>query len=104
MQIAWTLITDYERGKLRLNNKIIFKLANALDVSTDVILGIRQEKKNNSKPSLKIIRRLKRIELLPQSEQKALLRIIDGFLKGVEKNKSTLLIWELNVDLLLETW
>jgi transcriptional regulator with XRE-family HTH domain len=81
MGISWTLISDYERGKLRLHDKVIIKFAKALKVSADQILGIEKIKINN-KPSLKIMRRLKLIEELPQNEQKALLRTIDGFLKG----------------------
>ena len=87
MTIPWTLISDYERGKLRLHDKVLRKFAMVLEVSTDEILGIVREKHRNIKPSLKIMRRLTKIETLPQPEQKALLRIIDGFLKGVEKVK-----------------
>lgn len=87
MNIAWTLISDYERGKLRLHDNVLRKFSMVLEVSTDEILGIAQEKHRNIKPSLKIMRRLTKIETLPQPEQKALLRIIDGFLKGVEKVK-----------------
>ncbi len=87
MNTPWTLISDYERGKLRLHDKVLRKFAIVLEVSTDEILGIVREKHRNIKPSLKIMRRLTKIETLPQPEQKALLRIIDGFLKGVEKVK-----------------
>lgn len=87
MNIAWTLISDYERGKLRLHDKVLRKFAMALEVSTDEILGLAREKHPNIKPSLKIMRRLTKIDTLPQPEQKALLRIIDGFLKGVGKGK-----------------
>jgi len=87
MNIPWTLISDYERGKLRLHDKVLRKFAMVLEVSTDEILGIVREKHPNIKPSLKIMRRLTKIDTLPQPEQKALLRIIDGFLKGVGKGK-----------------
>jgi hypothetical protein len=35
------------------------------------------------KPSLRVLRRLERIEKLPQHQQNTLLKTIDGFLKGV---------------------
>jgi ribosome-binding protein aMBF1 (putative translation factor) len=47
MNIAWTLISDYERGKLRLHDKVLRKFAMALEVSTDEILGIAREKHPN---------------------------------------------------------
>jgi hypothetical protein len=40
---------------------------------------------SGSKPSLKTLRRLKKIEELPPSQQKALFKTIDNFLKGAEK-------------------
>lgn len=82
MNIPWTLISDYERGKLRLHDKVMPKFATALEVSADEILGLAALPRREAKPSLRIVRRLKRIEALPQSKQKALLQIIDGFLKG----------------------
>jgi transcriptional regulator with XRE-family HTH domain len=82
IDIPWTLISDYERGKLRLHDKVISKFATALEVSSDEILGLAALPRREAKPSLRIVRRLKRIETLPPSKQKALLQIIDGFLKG----------------------
>lgn len=38
-----------------------------------------------SKPNLKIQKRMKKIDELPESQQKALLRTIDTFLKGAER-------------------
>jgi transcriptional regulator with XRE-family HTH domain len=82
MGIPWTLISDYERAKLRLHDRVITKFATALEVSADEILGLVAPPRWEAKPSLRIVRRLKRIETLPASKQKALLQIIDGFLKG----------------------
>jgi transcriptional regulator with XRE-family HTH domain len=83
--ILWTALSDYERGKARLHDKIIIKLSAALEVSSDEILGIAPEKSKKAQPSLKIIRRLNQIEELPLGEQKTLLRTIDNFLKGASK-------------------
>lgn len=84
MGIPWTLVTDYERGKLRLHDELIRKLSVALEVSADEILDLRPVP-HAAKPSLRIVRRVSRIESLPSSKQKALLQIIDGFLQSQGK-------------------
>ena len=83
MKISSTLITDYERGKLRLHGEVIMKLAEVLQVSTDEILGRETHyEKENSANSLRIMKRVKNIESLPQYKQKIILQIIDGYIKG----------------------
>lgn len=79
--IIHTLVSDYERGKLRLYDEMVTRFAIALEISTDEILGIKSEKHTNTKPSLKIMRRLNKIESLPLSRQKTLLKTIDVFLE-----------------------
>ncbi len=83
MEISSTLITDYERGKLRLHGEVILKLADVLQVSADEILGMEsQNKKDDSTCSLRIMKRVKKIESLPQFKQKIILQMIDGYIKG----------------------
>jgi transcriptional regulator with XRE-family HTH domain len=83
--LSQVLISDYERGRLRPNPETIIKLAQALFVSTDELLGVKDTPSAGSKISLKTIRRLKKIEELPTSQQKALFKTIDTFLKGAER-------------------
>ncbi|MFA5652744.1 MAG: hypothetical protein WDA72_01380 [Desulfomonilia bacterium] len=64
---------------------MVVRFAQALEVTTDELLGIRAAKENGRKSSLKLVRRLKRIEELPSAQQKTLLKTIDTFLKGAEK-------------------
>ena len=76
-----TLVSDYERGKLRLNADMILRFAAALGVSTDALLqpaGPAESKK----PSRKVLRRLEQIEALPPAQHAALLRTIDTSLEG----------------------
>lgn len=79
------LISDYERNRIRPHYEMIIHLAKAFGVTTDELLGVKSAKNNGSKPSLKILRRLKNIENLPPSQQKVLLKTIDTFLKAEEK-------------------
>ncbi len=79
-----TLVSDYERGKLRLNADMIVRFAAALEVSTDDLLqpsGPKPSRKR--KPSRRVLRRLELIEKLPRGQQTALLRTIDAVLLGV---------------------
>jgi len=77
------LISDHERNKTRPNYEMIIRLALALDVTTDELLGIKQSKSKN-KPNLKIQKRMKNIEKLPVPQQKILLKTIDTFLKAAQ--------------------
>ena len=82
MDVPWTLMTDYERGKLRLNDAILAKFSSALKVSTDEILGLKTEVSPQEIPSLRLVKRMRKIKKLSHSKQKSLLQIIDGFLKS----------------------
>jgi transcriptional regulator with XRE-family HTH domain len=84
MGIIQPLISDYELDKLRLHAEMVIRVAQALEVSTDELLGSKAANGNgsNGKGSLRLLRRVKRIEDLPQSQQKTLLKTIDTFLKA----------------------
>jgi transcriptional regulator with XRE-family HTH domain len=82
--IVQTVLSDYERGKLRLNANMVVRFAQALDVTTDDLLQPNTAQAPvRRKPSLRVLRRLERIERLPLHQQNTLLKTIDGFLKGV---------------------
>lgn len=87
MGIIQVLISDYERDMLRLHAEMLTRFARALDVNADDILGLKQEKSNGNgqKTSLRLLRRLNRIEDLPPSQQKTLIKTIDTFLKAAGK-------------------
>lgn len=83
------LISDYERGKLRLNAEMILRFADVLGVTTDELLrGEKDATSEKKQPSLKLIRRMEQIESLPPYQQRALLTTIDAFLKNVENPAS----------------
>lgn len=85
--IPQTLITDYERDKLRLHPEMVIRFAQAFEVTTDELLGVKAANGNgdSGKASLRLLRRVKRIEELPPSQQKTLLKTIDTFLKAAGK-------------------
>jgi len=85
MGIIRELISEYERDKIRPHYEMIIRFALAFEVTTDEILGLKLSKSNRNKPSLKMLRRMKRIEALPPSHQKFILKAIDSHLKAIEK-------------------
>lgn len=85
MGIIQVLVSDYERDKLRPYHEMIARFARALEVSADELLGLESSQDRSTATSLKLLRRMKRIEALPPSQQKILLRTIDTFLKASEK-------------------
>jgi transcriptional regulator with XRE-family HTH domain len=81
--ISRLLLSDYERGKVRIYADVVAKIATALGISPAKLLII-QEANYDPGPSLRLVKRLKKIEKLPESKQKALLTTIDGFLNSHE--------------------
>ena len=87
--IKRALISDYERGKVRIYGDMVALIAVALRVSTDEIIGLKNNKGNKNPPSLRLMKRLYEIEKLNPSQQKALLKNIDMFLKAASQDKKT---------------
>ncbi len=82
MGLIQSLVSAYECNKLRLTAEMLIRFCQSLKVSADEILGNKGSNHKEPALSLRLVRRLKKIESLPLSKQKALLQTIDGFLKG----------------------
>jgi transcriptional regulator with XRE-family HTH domain len=84
--IIQSLVTSYECNRLRMHPEMVVRFALALGVTTDELLGMPKTShasiRNSSRLSLKLVRRLQKIEHLTGTKQKALLHTIDVFLKG----------------------
>jgi transcriptional regulator with XRE-family HTH domain len=81
--IIQALVSDYELDKLRLNAEMIVRFATALEISTDELLKPKESAAPlRRKPSLRMLRRLEKIESLPANQQSTLLKTIDTFLRG----------------------
>jgi len=76
------LISDYERGKLRLTAEMAIRFVDVLGVSTDELLrGKKRATPPSRQPSRKLLRRMEQIDNLPGHRQRALLAAIDLFLQ-----------------------
>lgn len=82
--IPQTLVSEYERGTVRLHGAIVAALAKLMRVSADELLGLKPAKQNGSFTDRRFFRRLQRIEKLPKRHKQTLLRTIDTYLDGAE--------------------
>ncbi len=75
-----TLISDYERGRLRPYADTVAKFATVLGVTADELLGIKPVDVEKPVTKRRFLRRLEQVDSLPKRDQDALLRTIDAFL------------------------
>lgn len=80
--IIQSLISAVESDERKLSAEMAVRFAQALGVTMDELLGAGRRDKKAQKPNRKVLLRLEQIEALPRTQQTALLRTIDTFLKG----------------------
>jgi transcriptional regulator with XRE-family HTH domain len=85
MGLIQALVSAYELSKIRLNAEMVIRFAKALGVSADEILGLKNNGGGKEHPSLRLIRRINRIESLPPARQKTVLKAIDFMLDAAER-------------------
>jgi transcriptional regulator with XRE-family HTH domain len=78
--VSQPVVSDYERGELRLHGELILQLNQILGVSADELLGLQPTKTEGAVKNRRLARRLQQIEKLPRRDQQAILRTIDAFL------------------------
>ena len=80
--IEQSLVSDYERGILRLHGALVAGFAKVLRVTSDEILGLQKTNGNRLVKDRRFLRRLQKIDKLSARQKQALLTTIDTFLKG----------------------
>ena len=84
------VVSDYERGRLRLPADMALRFAEVLGVTVDELLRSKKKpsssaaKKAAKQPSLRLVKRMEQIESLPTYQQRALLTTIDTFIAAAE--------------------
>jgi transcriptional regulator with XRE-family HTH domain len=82
--IHQSLISQYERGYLRLHGALLVRLATVLETTPDEILALKSAKAEADQPQdRRFVRRLHKIQKLSPHEKKILLGTIDAFLSKV---------------------
>lgn len=80
-----SLLSEYERGTVRVPGTIIAALARIYRTSSDEILGLKPLKEDGPFRDRRFIRRLERIEKLPKRAKQTLLKTLDTYLDGAER-------------------
>jgi len=70
-------IANYELGRSHIYDELLARFALALRVSADELLGITAQQEIEHPATLRIIKRVKKIEKLPPSKQRAILQTLD---------------------------
>jgi len=73
-------ISDYERGLALPNSDMIVRLAAALKVSADSLLGLKHIETATTVSNVRFSRRIKEVEQLPESKKRIIVKILDEFL------------------------
>jgi transcriptional regulator with XRE-family HTH domain len=76
-----TALSQVEVGRRGVSLDQILKLARALKVTPDQILGETPPPNGTRPQSGRLLKRIERIEALPQAKQRALLQMIDAFIE-----------------------
>jgi len=87
--IERTVIANYEKDRLRIYDEMLARIALALSVSTDELLGLSASTPSKDEAaSLRLVRRLRKIEQLPPAKQKAIIQTLDMALQSFEQERS----------------
>lgn len=75
-------IAAYESGRVRLLDDMIARIAIALSVSADVLLGLKPIPNDEEKSALRLTRRLRELDRLPEQKRKAILKTLDDLIRA----------------------
>lgn len=81
--IKQTIVSDYERERIRPHIEMAARLAKALEVSVDELVGASPRNSIVLK-NQRFLRRLKQLESLPKRDQDALVRMMDSLIKNAK--------------------
>lgn len=74
------MIAYYERDGAQPPSAMLVELAHTLRCSTDALLGVKSLGETLAPKTARLLKRLQRIEELPPSDQRAVLKLVDAML------------------------
>jgi len=78
-------IAYYEKESPHPPANLLTDLAQALNVTTDELLGIAAAKKKKARqPDTRLLRRMQQIEKLPARDKRQLIQVIDTYIKAAQ--------------------
>ncbi len=75
------MVDYYERRAENVKTEVVVKLAHALEVSADELLGIKPMKRRPGRKS-KLHKQLEQLERLPKAQQKSIIQVLEMALKS----------------------
>ena len=75
-----TALSEIERGNRGLTVQQVVKLSRALKASPNEILGEGKNGRQTQPASARLLRRMRRLDMLPETQQEAVLKVIDSIL------------------------
>lgn len=76
------VVSLYEQGSIEPSASVMVAIAKTLKASTDELLGLREAKTNErGKESLRLMRKLRRVEELPVKDRRHVLHLIDSLIE-----------------------
>ena len=83
--IRQPVLSECEKGEIRLHGALLVRLARTLRVSSDEILGLKPSDTTAPKDG-RLARRLQRIKELPPRDRRSVLSILDALLEKHDRN------------------
>jgi transcriptional regulator with XRE-family HTH domain len=91
MGISQRLVAYYEAEGGSPSPELLVRFAEALEVAPDALLGTEKKKRGRveaaSPDSVRVWKRFRRIQELPESDRKTVLRMIDAFVEGASRKR-----------------
>jgi len=75
-------IAAYESGRVHLLDDMVARLAVALSISSDELLGLKPTTKSEASSGLRLTRRLRELDQLPEQKRKAILKTLDDLIRA----------------------
>ena len=89
--ISQRLVAYYEAQGGSPSPELLVKFADALGISTNTLLGVGRSARVADRPnpeSVRVWRRFRRVQELPEGDRKTVLRMIDAFVEGSRRKRS----------------
>ncbi len=86
--ISKRMVVHWEKDGSVPPGHLLAKMAESLNVSLDELLGVSSKPERVDPKTAKVLRRVKEIVRLPPADQRAILKIIDGFIQGRRSGKA----------------
>lgn len=87
--ITQNMVSDYEVGRSRLNDEMLARFSEVLNVSVDKILGLQASPDLNETLQLRYVKRVVKAQSLEEKEQKHILKTLDSLIHSATTRAST---------------